>query len=328
MEKKIIGTGLEVSALGLGCMGMSHGYGEAGNIEEMVETIRRTHSELGVTLFDTAEVYGPYTNEELVGKALKPIRNEVKIATKFGIGMKDFKLQTDSSAQAIRQSVEGSLRRLQTDHIDLYYQHRIDKNTPIEEVAYTVGELIKEGKVLHWGLSEAGATNIRKAHAVTPLTALQSEYSMFWREPEDVIIPTLEELGIALVAFSPLGKGFLTGSIKAGDKFGSNDFRSTVPRFQEENIKANLRLADFVRDMAQQKGVSPAQLALAWAMAQKPFIVPIPGSKSFHHIADNMAAASVTFTAEEMALLNAELSKIEIVGDRYNASSQSNIDRS
>lgn len=233
MKKRILGKDLEVSVLGLGCMGMSHGYGEACDKQEMITLIRKAH-DLGVTFFDTAECYGPYINEELVGEALQPIRHEVKIATKFGIQLKDFQQTLDSSPAAICKSVEGSLRRLRTDHIDLYYQHRVDKNTPIEEVAETVAALIKEGKVLHWGLSEAGVATIRRAHAVLPLTAIQSEYSMFWREPEEALLGTLEELGIGLVPFSPLGKGFLTGSITKASQFGANDFRSTVPRFSQK----------------------------------------------------------------------------------------------
>lgn len=315
-----------MSAIGLGCMGMSHGYGPASDKGEMIALIRKAH-DLGVDFFDTAECYGPYINEELVGEALEPIRNEVKIATKFGIQLKDFKQTLDSSPATIRQSVEGSLRRLRTDHIDLYYQHRVDKNTPIEEVAETVALLVKEGKVLHWGMSEAGVANIRRAHAVLPLTAIQSEYSMFWREPEQELLGTLEELGIGLVPFSPLGKGFLTGAITKDVKFGANDFRSTVPRFSQENINANMIIVDLVKSIARRKHITPAQVALSWLIAQRPFIVPIPGSRSLKHLADNIAAADVTYTDEEMKQINKALDGIVLQGNRYSAEAQKNIDR-
>ncbi|EFZ36594.1 oxidoreductase, aldo/keto reductase family protein [Hoylesella oralis ATCC 33269] len=326
MEKRTLGADLQVSAIGLGCMGMSHGYGPASDKGEMIALIRKAH-DLGVDFFDTAECYGPYINEELVGEALEPIRNEVKIATKFGIQLKDFKQTLDSSPATIRQSVEGSLRRLRTDHIDLYYQHRVDKNTPIEEVAETVALLVKEGKVLHWGMSEAGVANIRRAHAVLPLTAIQSEYSMFWREPEQELLGTLEELGIGLVPFSPLGKGFLTGAITKDVKFGANDFRSTVPRFSQENINANMIIVDLVKSIARRKHITPAQVALSWLIAQRPFIVPIPGSRSLKHLADNIAAADVTYTDEEMKQINKALDGIVLQGNRYSAEAQKNIDR-
>lgn len=326
MEKRILSNNLEVSAIGLGCMGMSHGYGEASDKNEMIALIRKAH-ELGVDFFDTAECYGPYINEELVGEALEPIRSEVKIATKFGIQLKDFKQTLDSSPAAIRKSVEGSLRRLRTDHIDLYYQHRVDKNTPIEEVAETIAQLVKEGKVLHWGMSEAGVENIRRAHAVLPLTAIQSEYSMFWREPEELLLNTLEELCIGLVPFSPLGKGFLTGNITKDVKFGANDFRSTVPRFSKENIDANMVIVDLVKSIAERKHITPAQVALSWLKAQRPFIVSIPGSRSLKHLEDNIAAAAVTYTAEEMQEINAALNRITLQGHRYSPEAQKNIDR-
>lgn len=326
MEKRTLGKDLEVSAIGLGCMGMSHGYGEARDKNEMITLIRKAH-ELGVTFFDTAECYGPYINEELVGEALEPIRNEVKIATKFGIQLKDFKQTLDSSPATIRKSVEGSLRRLRTDHIDLYYQHRVDKNTPIEEVAETVAQLVKEGKVLHWGMSEAGVSNIRRAHAVLPLTAIQSEYSMFWREPEQKLLGTLEELGIGLVPFSPLGKGFLTGSITKDAKFGANDFCSTVPRFSQENIEANMVIVDLVKSIAERKHVTPAQVALSWLKAQRPFIVSIPGSRSLKHLTDNIAAAEVVYTEKEMRDINEALDSITLQGNHYSAEAQKNIDR-
>lgn len=326
MKKRILGKDLEVSVLGLGCMGMSHGYGEACDKQEMITLTRKAH-DLGVTFFDTAECYGPYINEELVGEALQPIRHEVKIATKFGIQLKDFQQTLDSSPAAICKSVEGSLRRLRTDHIDLYYQHRVDKNTPIEEVAETVAALIKEGKVLHWGLSEAGVATIRRAHAVLPLTAIQSEYSMFWREPEEALLGTLEELGIGLVPFSPLGKGFLTGSITKASQFGANDFRSTVPRFSQENIDANRVIVDLVQQIARRKGITPAQVALSWVMAQRKFIVPIPGSRTQAHLEDNLAAATVHYTSDEMHEINALLDKINLQGNRYSPEAQKNIDR-
>lgn len=326
MQQRTLGKSLQVSAFGLGCMGMSHGYGDARNKREMTELIRRTHEELGVTFFDTAECYGPYTNEELVGEALQPIRNEVKIATKFGIVLRDFRQTLDSSAENIRLSVEGSLRRLHTDHIDLYYQHRVDKQTPIEEVASTIADLMREGKVLHWGLSEAGVETIRRAHAVTPLTAVQSEYSLFWRQPEREIMPTLEELGIGLVPFSPLGKGFLTGTIKRGQVFAANDFRSKVPRFEAANIEKNLALVETITAIAQRKGCTPAQLALAWLMAQRPWIVAIPGSTSWSHLTENFGAVNVTFTDAELHDIDTAVSAITINGHRYNADSQKNID--
>ena len=321
-----IASPLTVSTVGLGCMGMSHGYGAPSDIDEMVKLIRKAH-DLGVTFFDTAEVYGPYTNEELVGKALEPIRNEVKIATKFGISMNmdDFKQVLDSRPETIRKSVEGSLKRLRTDHIDLYYQHRVDPNVPIEEVAGTISDLMKEGKILHWGLSEAGIETIKKAHAILPLTAVQSEYSMFWREPEKNLLPVLEELGIGLVPFSPLGKGFLTGGITKDTKFSKHDFRTSVPRFQKENIEANMKLVDFVKGIAVEKDITPAQVAISWLLYQKPWIVPIPGSRSLNHLEDNITSANVSYTPEEMKRINDFLDTIHIQGDRYNAQNQSNI---
>ena len=321
-----IASPLTVSTVGLGCMGMSHGYGAPSDIDEMVKLIRKAY-DLGVTFFDTAEVYGPYTNEELVGKALEPIRNEVKIATKFGISMNmdDFKQVLDSRPETIRKSVEGSLKRLRTDHIDLYYQHRVDPNVPIEDVAGTISDLMKEGKILHWGLSEAGIETIKKAHAILPLTAVQSEYSMFWREPEKNLLPVLEELGIGLVPFSPLGKGFLTGGITKDTKFSKHDFRTSVPRFQKENIEANMKLVDFVKGIAVEKDITPAQVAISWLLYQKPWIVPIPGSRSLNHLEDNIASANVSYTPEEMKRINDFLDTIHIQGDRYNAQNQSNI---
>lgn len=307
-------------------MAMSHGYGEPADKNEMIKLIRKAH-DLGVTFFDTAEVYGPYTNEELVGEALRPIRNEVKIATKFGISMNmdDFKQVLDSRPATIRKSVEGSLKRLRTDHIDLYYQHRVDPDVPIADVAGTIKDLIDEGKILHWGLSEAGVNTIREANSLLPLTAVQSEFSLFWREPENNLLPLLEELGIGLVPFSPLGKGFLTGGITKDTKFGKHDFRSSVPRFQKENIEANMALVDFVKSIADRKGISPAQVAISWILYQKPWIVPIPGSRSLRHLEDNIAAADVSYTPEEMAEINATLDTIVIRGNRYNSNNQSHI---
>ncbi len=292
----------------------------------MIKLIRTAH-DLGVTFFDTAEVYGPYTNEELVGEALKPIRNEVKIATKFGISMNmdDFKQVLDSRPETIRRSVEGSLKRLRTDHIDLYYQHRVDPDVPIADVAGTIKDLMDEGKILHWGLSEAGIDTIREANSILPLTAVQSEFSLFWREPENNLLPVLEELGIGLVPFSPLGKGFLTGGITKDTKFGKHDFRSSVPRFQKENIEANMALVEFVKSIAENKGVTLAQVAISWILYQKPWIVPIPGSRSLKHLEDNIAAANVTYTQEEMAEINATLNTIVIQGNRYNSNNQSHI---
>lgn len=327
MEYRKLGieSSLTVSSLGLGCMGMSHGYGVAADKNEMVANIRKVY-EMGVDFFDTAEVYGPFINEELVGEALHPIRNKVKIATKFGIRLNEgFTQQLDSRPETIRRSVEGSLCRLQTDHIDLYYQHRVDGNVPIEEVAEAMKELMKEGKVLHWGLSEAGIETIRRAHSALPLTAVQSEYSMFWREPEKQLLPVLEELGIGLVPFSPLGKGFLTGTIKEGTKFASNDFRSTSPRFNEENIAKNQQLVEFVESVATDKGITPAQVAISWLLHRKPWIVPIPGSRSLKHLYENFGAENVVFSQEELRKIDEALSQIIISGERYNKDNQKNV---
>lgn len=312
---------LEVSAVGLGCMGMSHGYGAPADEKEMTALIREAF-DLGVTFFDTAEIYGtrerPHANEELVGKALEPIRGNVKIATKFGIYLdENGKQALNSRPERIRASVEGSLKRLRTDHIELYYQHRVDPDVPIEDVAGTVAELMREGKVLHWGLSEAGTRTIRRAHAALPLAAVQSEYSLFWREPENDLLPTLEELGIGLVPFSPLGKGFLTGTIGADARFGKDDFRSIAPRFAPENLAANQRMAECVRELAAAKNITPAQLAIAWLIAQKPWIAPIPGCRSRAHLRDNIAAAATEFSADELREIDARLAGIALSGDRY-----------
>ena len=328
MEIRVLGkSSLEVSALGLGCMGLSFGYGRATEKQDAIKLIR-TAFERGVTFFDTAEVYGPFTNEELLGEALEPFRDQVVIATKFG-----FKLEngattgTDSRPENIRAVAEASLKRLRTDVIDLFYQHRVDPNVPIEEVAGTVKELIKEGKVKHFGLSEAGVQNIRKAHAVQPVTALQSEYSLWWREPEQEILPTLEELGIGFVPFSPLGKGFLTGKIDEKTTFEKNDFRNTVPRFSEENRKANQALVDLLGKMANERNATAAQIALAWLLAQKPWIVPIPGTSKLHRLEENLGSVNITLRADDLKEITAALSKIEVQGERYSAQSQKMIDR-
>ncbi|MFC4799299.1 aldo/keto reductase [Neobacillus sp. GCM10023253] len=319
MQKRKLGnSGLEVSAIGLGCMGMSHGYGPASDKKEMISLIHAA-IDRGVTFFDTAEVYGPYVNEELVGEALKPFKGKVVIATKFGIQMENGKQVLDSKPETIRQSVEGSLSRLRVDTIDFYYQHRVDPNVPIEEVAGVVQDLIKEGKVKHWGLSEAGVGTIRRAHAVQPVAAIQSEYSMMWRSPEEQLLPALEELGIGFVPFSPLGKGFLTGKIDKNATFVSSDFRSIVPRFKPENIEANQILVELIKKIAAEKDATPAQIALAWVLAQKPWIVPIPGTRKLERLEENLGAAEVELTHEELKDLNDAISKIEISGDRYPA---------
>jgi len=315
--RKLGKSGLEVSALGLGCMSMSFGYGPAADKQEMISLIRKA-VELGITFFDTAEVYGPFTNEELVGEALAPFRGKVVIATKFGFDCDAGKQGGVTSEPArIKRVVEASLKRLKVQTIDLLYQHRVDPNVPIEEVAGTVKELIQQGKVKHFGMSEAGAQSIRRAHAVLPVTALQSEYSLWWREPEAEILPTLEELGIGFVPFSPLGKGFLTGAINENTKFSSDDFRNKVPRFSEENRKANQALVDVIGKFAAQKKVTPAQVALAWLLAQKPWIVPIPGTTKLHRLRENTGAASVTLSPEDLRELESAASKITVQGARY-----------
>jgi aryl-alcohol dehydrogenase-like predicted oxidoreductase len=331
MEKRTLGrNGLEVSALGLGCMGLSFGLGPATEKSEAVKLIRAA-VERGVTFFDTAEVYGPYANEEVVGEALAPFRKEVVIATKFGFEPDPQNggkwTATNSRPGHIKQVVEASLKRLQTDTIDLLYQHRVDPNTPIEDTAAAVKELIQAGKVKHFGLSEAGAKTIRRAHAVQPVTALQSEYSLFWREPEQSVMPTLEELGIGFVPFSPLGKGFLTGKIDASTKFDSTDFRAIVPRFSEENRKANQALVDVVTRFAKQKKATPAQIALAWLLAKKTWIAPIPGTTKLSRLEENLGAISIKLTAEEAHSLEAASSAIRIEGERYPATHAKLIDR-
>ena len=317
MQKRILGKGaLEVSALGLGCMGLSFGYGPAAQRQDAIKLIR-TAVEQGVTFFDTAECYGPFTNEDLVGEALEPFRDRVAIATKFGFKDRDALAGFDSSPKRIRISVEGSLKRLRTDHIDLYYQHRVDPNVPIEDVAGTVKDLVEEGKVKYFGLSEAGAQTIRRAHAVLPVTAIQNEYSMWWREPEAGILPTLEELGIGFVAFSPLGKGFLTGKIDGGTKFTAQDFRNVVPRFSGENRKANQNVVEALKLLAEQKKITPAQIALAWLLAQKPWVVPIPGTTKLHRLEENIGGASVVLSPEDLRTFEEALSKLTVHGARY-----------
>lgn len=317
MEKRKLGkSGLQVSTIGLGCMGMSHGYGPAANKKEMISLIHKA-VDRGVTFFDTAEVYGPYTNEELVGEALAPYKGQVYIATKFGIQMKNSEQVLNSRPEQIRESVEGSLKRLKVDTIDLYYQHRVDPDVPIEEVAGVIQDLIKEGKIKHWGLSEAGVQTIRRAHKVHPLTAVQSEYSMMWRTPEEELLPTLEELGVGFVPFSPLGKGFLTGKIDERTTFDDTDFRNIVPRFKPENLEANQSLVELIEKTATNKEVTPAQIALAWVLAQKPWIVPIPGTRKLERLEENLNAADVELTSQELADLNEALSKIKIAGERY-----------
>lgn len=327
MDKRKLGnSGLEVSALGLGCMGLSFGYGPATEKGDAIKLIRRAY-ELGVTFFDTAEVYGPFQNEELVGEALAPFRNEVVIATKFGFVQGQIQLGLNSKPENIRKVAEASLKRLKTDRIDLLYQHRVDPGVPMEEVAGTVKELIQEGKVKHFGLSEAGVQSIRKAHAVQPVAALQSEYSLWWREPEKEIIPVLEELGIGFVPFSPLGKGFLTGKIDDKTSFDGSDFRNVVPRFSEENRKANQKLVDLLGQISQQKNASPAQIALAWLLAQKPWIVPIPGTTKLHRLEENLGGAAIELTPKDINEIDSAFAAIPVQGARYPEQMQQRIDR-
>ncbi|HKS21459.1 MAG TPA: aldo/keto reductase [Thermoanaerobaculia bacterium] len=329
MKKRTLGNDLEVSALGLGCMGMSYGYGEPSNKGEMI-ALTRAAVDRGVTFFDTAQVYGPFANEELVGEALGPVRDRVVIATKFGFQFDESGKQIpglDSQPENIRRTVDGSLKRLRVETIDLLYQHRVDPGVPIEEVAGAVKELIAQGKVRHFGMSEAGAGNIRRAHAVQPVTALQSEYSLWWREPEEEILPALEELGIGFVPFSPLGKGFLTGKIDETTAFNPNDFRNTVPRFTPENRRANQAVVDLVKRMASEKGATPAQIALAWLLAQKPWIVPIPGTTKLHRLDENLGALDVELTADDLREIEEASSRIAIHGARYSENAQRMIDR-
>lgn len=315
-NRKLGNSGLEVSALGLGCMGLSFGYGPAANTKDAIRLLRAA-VEKGITFFDTAEAYGPFANEELMGEALEPFRNQLVIATKFGFAGGDSKAGLDSSPKRIREVAEASLKRLRTDHIDLFYQHRVDPNVPMEDVAGTVKDLISEGKVKHFGLSEAGVQSIRKAHAVQPVTALQSEYSLWWREPESEILPVLEELGIGFVPFSPLGKGFLTGAINADTTFDQTDFRNIVPRFSAEARAANQVMVDLLTKIAEEKQATPAQIALAWLLAQKPWIVPIPGTTKIHRLEENLGAVEIELTTNDLSKIKEAASEIQIEGARY-----------
>ena len=319
MKKRELGkSGLEVSAIGLGCMGMSFGYGPPKDKQEMISLIRKA-VELGVTFFDTAEMYGPFTNEELVGEALAPFRKQVEIATKFGfkISPKGEQSGLDSRPEHIREVAEASLKRLKTDVIDLFYQHRVDLDVPIEDVAGAVKDLIREGKVRHFGLSEPGVQTIRRAHAVQPVTAVQNEYSLWWRKPEAEVLPTLEELGIGFVPFSPLGRGFLTGKVDENTTFDSSDLRSTLPRFTPEARKANQALVDLLGEIARRKKATPAQIALAWLLAQKPWIVPIPGTTKLKRLEENIGAAAIELTSDDLREIESAASKIKVEGARY-----------
>lgn len=320
--RKLGNQGLEVSALGLGCMGLNFSYGQALEKKEAISLIRAA-VEKGITFFDTAQVYGPFTNEELVGEALAPFRNKVVIATKFGFNYSNGQSTgLNSKPDYIRQTVEGSLKRLNVETIDLLYQHRVDPDVPMEDVAGTVKELIKEGKVKYFGLSEANATNIRKAHVVQPVSALQSEYSLWWREPETKTMSTLEELGIGLVPYSPLGKGFLTGKIDENTKFDKSDFRNTIPRLSPENIAANKKLVDLIETVAKRKNATPAQISLAWLLSQKPWIVPIPGTTKIHRLEENIGSVTVELTKADLTEIDTAASKINIQGHRYSEGSQ------
>ena len=325
MKTRTLGKGgLQISAVGLGCMGFTQSYPPYPDRKDAIETIRKA-VDLGVTFFDTAEVYSYGKNEDIVGEALQPVRNKVIIATKFGYDLSETPdlntsarpVSLSSRPETIRKAVEGSLRRLRTDHIDLYYQHRVDPNVPIETVAETVGELIKEGKVLYWGLSEAASSTVRRAHAVCPLTAVQSEYSLWYRKPEVELLPTLEELGIGFVPFSPLGKAMLTGRFNKNTTFDKADFRSAIPRFQGENLKHNMELVEYVEELAKMKETTLARIAIGWLLAQKPWIVPIPGTKRIERIQENIGGAEIEFTPEELADIRRHLDSIEIVGERY-----------
>ena len=326
LKRKLGKSGLEVSAIGLGCMGLSHAYGPAVDKQSGIALIRAA-VERGVTFFDTAECYGPFVNEELVGEALAPVRDQVVIATKFGFRNGDVRLGPDSRPENIRAVADASLKRLRTDRIDLFYQHRVDKAVPIEDVAGTVKALIAQGKVKHFGLSEAGAQTIRRAHAVQPVTAVQSEYSLFWREPETKIFATLEALGIGFVPFSPLSRGFLTGAIDDKTQFAAGDARNAYPRFTPEARKANLALVDLLGEIAAKKGATRAQLALAWLLAQKPWIAPIPGTTKLHSLEENLGGANVTLTAADLGQIEAALARIKVEGDRYPESAQAMVDR-
>ena len=329
MDKRTLGDGLEVSPIGFGCMGMSQSFGPNPGDRDQMITVLRGAVERGVTLFDTAEVYGPYVNEELVGEALAPVRDQVVIATKFGFAFDEQGRQTGLSSEPehIRHAVDGSLRRLAVDTIDLLYQHRVDPQVPIEDVAGTVKELVEAGKVRHFGLSEAGVRTIRRAHAVHPVAALQSEYSLFWREPEAEILPTLEELGIGLVPFSPLGRGFLTGRVDQATTFADGDIRANLPRFTAEARAANQALVDLLGRIADDKGATPARIALAWLLAQRPWIVPIPGTRRLERLDENLGALEVDLTADDLATIASAAAEITVQGDRYPEAMQRMIDR-
>ena len=326
MNKRTLGSDLEVSAIGLGCMGISQSFGPSPDRGTMVDFLREAVDH-GVTLFDTAEVYGPYHNEEVVGEALAPRRDEVVIATKFGFSLDQSDRELDSRPEHIRHALDGSLRRLRTDFVDLLYQHRVDPEVPIEDVAGTVKELIEEGKVRHFGLSEAGVETIRRAHAVQPVTALQSEYSLFWREPEDAILAALDELGIGFVPFSPLGRGFLTGTVDATTEFSEGDIRAHLPRFTVEAREANLALVERVRAVAERKGATPGQIALAWLLAQRRSIVPIPGTRRLSRLDENLGAAELELTADDLAELDEASTQVKVVGDRYPEAMQRMVNR-
>ncbi|AHI53360.1 aldo/keto reductase [Spiroplasma culicicola] len=329
MKKRILGKDLEVSELGFGSMGLSMSFPPFPPIEEGIKVLRAAY-EKGITFFDTAEIYGPFTNESLLGEAFKDMRDKVVIATKFGFKYENGKaVGLDSSRQNILRALEGSLERLQTDYIDLYYQHRVDPNTPIEEVATVMKELIEQGKIKHWGLSEASVNTIRKAHAICPVTAVQSEYSMFWREPEKELLTTLEELNIGFVPFSPLGKGFLTGTVKPGMVFEENDFRNTIPRFNNpQYLEANMKLVEIVKEIAEKKNSTPAAVALGWLLNQKEWIVPIPGTKKIERIQENNEAVNLKFTQEELKQIKDQLDSIELLGHRYSEINEKQIDKS
>lgn len=327
MQKRILGkSGLEVSALGLGCMGLSYGYGPATEKQAAI-TLIRSAFEQGITFFDTAEAYGPFTNEELLGEALQPIRDQVVIATKFGFKEGVVSQGQDSRPERIREVAEAALKRLRTDRIDLFYQHRVDTDVPMEDVAGAVKELIQQGKVKHFGMSEAGVQSIRRAHAVQPVAALQSEYSLWWREPEKEILPLLEELGIGFVPFSPLGKGFLTGAITESTSFDKTDFRNVVPRFSEDNRKANQGLVDVLGQLAAKKHATSAQIALAWLLAQKPWIAPIPGTTKLHRLKENIGGTSIELSTDDLREIEAALTNITVQGDRYPAQLQARVGR-
>jgi aryl-alcohol dehydrogenase-like predicted oxidoreductase len=327
VKKRTLGQGLEVSAIGLGCMGMSQSYLPIPDRQEMISLLRAT-VERGVTFFDTAQVYGPFSNEELVGEGLEPVREQVFIATKFGFELSSGQPSgLDSRPETIKRTVDESLARLRTDHIDLLYQHRVDPNVPVEDVAGAVKELIEEGKVKHFGLSEAGVQTIRRAHAVQPVTALQSEYSLWWREPEEAILPTLAELGIGFVPFSPLGRGFLTGQVTAATEFGEGDIRATLPRFEREALEANLALVDLVTKVAERKRATVGQVALAWLLAQQPWIVPIPGTRRLERLDENLGAADLHLTEEDLAELDTGSASVQVKGDRYPEAMQKMVDR-